>query len=355
MTQVTSAPTTETDILDVLKERPLTFDPFLGKDGHPKLRRCFTEERNPNEHLIAEKVLQWCLETGIINDTKEARDEVIGFQLEKYASRVGPTLGVEQLAILAQFGAFVVLYDDHNDQLHTRDPESEESLRLIEDRACDIAYGSPVRADDDGRCVALADLIKRAKVYAHPSWMKKFAYDWKQFVDSSRWERQMRQDRVVPPLHAFLKMRAGTGAFRICLDFVGMLLPSRGKCEYASCFLLQQMVSYADHQVIWINDIIGVNTDCQDGVEGNIVVALKNSRGLTWDEAVDCAINMVNDEIDGFIALEKEVEYLRGQGELSNGTAEFINCLKSYMRGSMEWSAETDRYKEWRMMAEAEV
>ena len=118
-----------------------------------------------------------------------------------------------------------------------------------------------------------------------------------------------------------------------CFDFAGMYIEG-GRDDFADNVLVGQLEVMANNYICWVNDIYGVDKEIAEDTTSNIVIVLAHEHGLDWAAALGRAIEMCNAELQAFLELER----------LAASCRAYVEALESWMRGNLDWYAETKRY-----------
>jgi len=91
------------------------------------------------------------------------------------------------------------------------------------------------------------------------------------------------------------------------------------------------------------NDIFSVNKESSNHDFHNIVIAVQQEEGLTREEACRRAVDVHDAQVHHFCALETLLPSFGAQ--IDRDLARYCEGMRSWMRGSCDWSAVTPRYK----------
>lgn len=61
----------------------------------------------------------------------------------------------------------------------------------------------------------------------------------------------------------------------------------------------------ANNYISWVNDIYGVDKERVEGTTANLVLVLRHEQALSWDDAIERAIEQCNAELRAFRSLER--------------------------------------------------
>jgi hypothetical protein len=91
----------------------------------------------------------------------------------------------------------------------------------------------------------------------------------------------------------------------------------------------------------WANDLFTYEKEIIQGEVHNLVLVLMNERRLTIAEAVAQTIALHDDEVRRFL---QEVEQLPSFGLDHADVQRYVEMLRCWIRGHLDWAHETGRY-----------
>ncbi|WP_331730507.1 hypothetical protein OHV05_36655 (plasmid) [Kitasatospora sp. NBC_00070] len=96
-----------------------------------------------------------------------------------------------------------------------------------------------------------------------------------------------------------------------------------------------------------VNDILTLGEEASVGAEHNLVMILARERGIPLDEALDLALGRIAERLEDYAAA-KEAFLISSTADRAGShrrALRYASALESLMRGSLDWSLETGRYK----------
>lgn len=94
--------------------------------------------------------------------------------------------------------------------------------------------------------------------------------------------------------------------------------------------------------VCWSNDIISLEKEKARGEVNNLVLVIQHAESLPLQEAIDKASAMVSSAVQVFQHVECALP--PSAPELEEAIHKYLAALKYWMRGNLDWSAQTHRY-----------
>ena len=315
----------------------LTFDPAQAESSGPKLDCPISPELNPHVEAAHASAIRWAIEMGLVTHGPRL-DHLIQARFAWLAARAYPRVDRESLELIADWITFLFFYDDLCDRQEAAEAEYQAELDAAELRLISIAEGIVV-VTKTPLDRAMADIRERVAARASSAWMGRLALHLREYIEGCRWERILRQQGEVPTLATYSKLRLLISAVYPCFDFAGMCIDSRST-RIAENVRVQQLEVMANNYVCWVNDIYGVDKELGEATTSNLVIVLAKEFGLSWEQALAKAIEMCNAELAAFCALEKVMQRLGDEG-----CRAYVDALRSWMRGNLDWYADTGRYE----------
>jgi 5-epi-alpha-selinene synthase len=317
----------------------LAFEPTQGRAARPRLECELAPAINDHVELAHEHTLEWAVDMGLVHAQGTKFDRFRAARFTWLAARSYPNVDREELELISDWITFLFFYDDMCDTQQATNPDYLERLVLAENRLIEVAYGAALRDDDTPLDQALANIRERAAAFVERAWLDRLGAHIEEYIEGCRWERIIRLQGQVPSLATYSKLRLLISAVFPCFDFAGMCIDGK-RTDFADNVLVQQLEVMANNYICWVNDIYGVDKEIGENTTSNIVIVLAHQFGLEWDKALDRAIEMCNAELEAFLALERLLLQLADAD-----CRAYVGALKAWMRGNLDWYAETMRYR----------
>ncbi len=301
----------------------------------------FPTALNPATAAAHRHTGQWAKRFGLVSSANIER-QVATEQFTWLAGRFFPWAPPRELELISDFTSWLFWHDDVCDEtLLGEDPGA--LARRFEALVGTLTRRTHARPDDTFAS-ALADLSERFK-QASPSWgwFNRFVTSVQQYFEGGLWEARNRQRGAVPSWGDFVPMRRFAGGMYIYLDFIELAnqtelpLVARGHAEV--CRLAQMAASVA----CWHNDLFSLDKEIAYGEVHNLAIVLAHERRLDLEAASRMAVDHCNEEVASFIRSAESLPFF-GE-ELSPTLAVYVKSLQSLMRGNLDWSLETQRYR----------
>ncbi len=138
-------------------------------------------------------------------------------------------------------------------------------------------------------------------------------------------------------------MRPLTGGLSIVDELVEIVEGTHLPQEVRDHASVRRLIDASHNVTCWANDVLSLEKELRHGDVNNLVMVLREADGLGLQEAVDRAVAMHDAEVDAFVGLSGR---LPSFGPYVDAKLErYVSSLKARMRGVLDWSHETGRYR----------
>lgn len=265
-------------------------------------------------------------------------------QFSRLAAFAHPRVGTAELALICNWITWLFLHDD----CYCDDGDADEtSLAAFHREVLAVLHGEHApRAGDVSLLHMLVDLRQRMLAWSNPAWLSRFIVSVDRYLQGTRWEAENREQGVVPPLAAYVRMRGYTGAMDSVFDCIELgehLHLGPVIRQHTAIITLEQM---AANCVCWANDIFSVDKELLEHNAHNLVFVLRHEHQLTLADAIEKAVAMHDAELHAFEWAAARLPDFREFGpEKAQQARRYVAGLRSWVRGNAAWSWETPRYK----------
>ncbi|WP_113691966.1 terpene synthase family protein [Amycolatopsis albispora] len=294
-------------------------------------------ECNPHADAATAHLNRWVGEQGLIGRAA-ARERFDRAAFGWFAAITYPTASERDLGLVADWFAWLFLLDDQlDDGVLGRDPERTHQFLgalfgVLEGKGADPAGPSIV--------TSLADLWDRTTETASEAWRRRFVEHVVAGGLAAGWESANRVSGTIPGEADYVEKRRHTGAIYVCFDLIEIAEHLDVPAEVYDSEPFAEAVRAACDVVGWTNDLYSLDKETALGEYHNLVTVVQHARGIGQTEAIGVVAERITRRLREYLAAEplirkrhKEIEpYLAG--------------LRSWMRGNLDWSASTRRYRE---------
>ncbi|GGK91365.1 hypothetical protein Sme01_53700 [Sphaerisporangium melleum] len=298
-------------------------------------------ETNPHAGTAVRHLNQWVAERGLIG-RDSARERFDRADFGWFAAVTYPTASEADLGLVADWFAWLFLLDDQlDDGLLGRDPD--RAGRLMGE-LFDVLEGH--RADPAGPSIvtALDDLWRRATASASPAWRERFISHVVAGGMAACWEAANRTAGAVPGEQDYVANRRHTGAIYVCMDLIEIVEHIDVPAEVYDGDAFARALEAACDVVCWTNDLYSLDKETSVGEYHNLVTVVGRARGLDRAEAIGTVAGMITERLAEYLALEPAVR-AESRGWTPQVEA-YLAGMRSWMRGNLDWSASTRRYRD---------
>ena len=274
--------------------------------------------------------LDWARTMGLAS-VEVANARLTAAKLGQLVARANPYGCVSILQIAADWTTF---FCELADRLETL--PNPETVRTLLDRVFLALTGGP--AVGDALVRAARDLHKRLRSVARVAWLGRFAAKHSELFDAFELESRVRAGEATLDVAAYLALREVTLGIPIEVELShlarGIELPNDDSRD------ARRMVRHASNLIGWASDLFSVAKEEAAGDPNNLVLVLGREHGIDREAAIQHIIRMHDREAD---ALSLAISEAGARGSAALQLHGFVQS--AWVRGHLEWAAETGRYR----------
>jgi len=315
--------------------------PLPDKEHLAALIHCpYPTALNPNAEDAHLHSVEWVRASGLVTQPamfRRLRDS----RMADMVSRFYPGGGQEELRVAAEFVCWAFLLDDSCDESSIgKDPER---WGRILDRYAAVVDGAPLEPGDSPMSRALHEVRGKMIRLASQEGLRHFVEGCFDYFRGVLWEARNRASELTPAMVDFVPNRPAAGAVPPFVALIDTLERIELPPEVYDHPLVKQLRDAAGNAMCWINDILSLDKELQHGDVHNLILVQQQEHGLTLVDAVHRAIALTNAEMSGMLELEKRLPSF-GQ-PLDAELARYVRALWAMIRGTLDWTYESARYK----------
>jgi hypothetical protein len=309
-------------------------------DRFADLHCPFEEAINPATALVHTETAAWAAGHGLAPLARAAQASEIFTWL---VGRFYPAASKEKLRVISDWTTWLFWHDDLCDG--TDVGRSPRKLERIFERYLVILDGTSGLRPGNPFEVALLDLRRRlASAAPSRAWYLRFLNTVQDYLAACVWEAENRARRAPLDVNLFIGMRRQASDMYSYVEFIDWL---RGRCLPLAVRRHRDVVALVDctnNVASWTNDLFSLTKELRDDDVHNLVVAIAAEQGVSLAAATATAVEYTNREMRRFVHTKAR---LRSFGpDLDEEVRDFVAALESLMRGNLDWSRETARYRE---------
>jgi Terpene synthase family 2, C-terminal metal binding len=291
---------------------------------------------NPHAEAVHRQSLDWARRFRLL-DAERDYQHLGGSKIGWLVARAFHNASQEELQIAADWTTLFCLIDDRTEESGL----SPVGLSALFSRLLEAFRTGHARLDDDPFALALVDLRRRMDALASPEWVQGFGERVEEIFTGFAWEAINRAKQLKPEIGNYRVMRETTVGLYPQFEFSTMRdvkLPP----EVLNHPIVRRLQASTSKCVGWANDIFTYEKELAQGEVHNIVAALMSSESLPLEEAVQRACEEHDREVHAFIEAEQK---LPSFGAADDDVQRYVVMLRSWIRGHLDWSVETGRYR----------
>lgn len=300
---------------------------------------------NPHVQAARQHVLAWVQQSGLVQ-RETARQRFIRADFGGFAALTYPYVGVDDLALVSDWFAWLFLVDDQLDdgslgiQPEKAKKVTEDLLAVMESTG---TFGTAfVEASPSAMVASFADLCRRTYPQTQSAWRQRFRSHFASCFAAAYWEAQNRIQGVIPGVDTYIEKRRDTGAIYICLDLIDVVTRIDLPVQIYNHPAFQTLIDTASNVICWSNDIYSLKKEMEHDEYHNLVLILQHQNGSTLQRAIDDACDLTAREMQRFLEAERHIQglFLLYAQDIEI----YVEGIKSWMRGNLDWSSATKRY-----------
>jgi len=309
-------------------------------DRAPSLFCPFPSRVNDHAEDADAHTLEWLADHNLLSGHEY--DHFRGYRCGWLAARAYPNADFDRVIVASDWIGWLCALDNHCDEsgLGARPAQ----LTRVLARLSEILQSDRPRAEvHDGPLEAsFADLLRRMADLSSKAWRTEFAADVEIFFDALVWESTNRAQDTIPSLADYLAMRPRSSAMDHCVDLIALAEELEIAPEVRGSPGLKDLAAKAINAVCWANDLFSLERELAGGSPNNLVLVVQHDRGCSLEEARQSVVDMHDAEVRSFIDLQAQVT---AEAPTGPEVQAYLLGLRCWMRGNLEWSHETARYR----------
>jgi hypothetical protein len=306
----------------------------------PALWCPFQSSMHRDAARVEEGTIRWMKRWGYIESAlEEAQAHASQFGIR--AALVHPAGCPEAIQLVSDLTVWLFLTDDS----YIEEPGFAGALSVTADHAIQsiriLRNPSDMPPAPSRSLLALQDISERLRVLATPEQVDRFVGGMIEFFLAGCYEAICFSRRALPSLANYAPVRDAINCLRsVCFVFIeiagGFELPGAVWCDAR----LQEVVALASRIVSHHHDILSGLRELDHPVPMNLPSVMARELGIPVQEAFARACDMADTHTRTFIDLADRL--IEDQPDPT--VVHYIDGLKCWIRGNLEWSLSTGRY-----------
>jgi len=294
----------------------------------------FASKVHPDASAAHEASVVWARTMGMLPTEQHVR----GAQNAKVgwlAARGFPTATRRGLQLVADWTLLFCMLDDHIERLDAAHAEAYLA------RLLGVLHSEPAIASD-AFDAAMIDIRCRLQAQASAASIARFETAVAGLFDGFATEARDRERGRVPDVTSYLQLREVTVGLHVILTLVeaveDLILPD----HVIDHPVLRRLASRTSNIVGWSNDLFTYEKEIIQGEIHNLVLAIMTERKIPMAEAVAVTVELHDEEVCRFI---QDIELLPSFGAADPAVRRYVEMLRCWVRGHLDWARETGRYQ----------
>lgn len=314
----------------------------------PELYCPFTSDISPYADTVHQGTVDWACGVGLV-EPGPAYKIFLRTNIGRLAGHYHPHARAEDLQLVSDLYAWMFVRDDLCDE--TEIGASPEKLSAWNLRSLDILESRAAVRGDSPFELALENLRDRLLARSPSSvWMRRFVRSVKEHFDSGLWEASNRVRGEVPDLETYVRMLPATGGLLLDSNLIEITNDMHLPSTVVEHSVVRALTIASCNVVIWSNDLFSLEKEIKSGDLHNLVLVLQGEYGLSMQEAIQRVGEMHDSEVALFVDLERSLPSFGTKVDID--LERYVSTLRSRMRGNLDWSYETARYRTAAVLAQ---
>jgi hypothetical protein len=290
-------------------------------------------------------VQEWVVASGLVVSPR-ARDRFRRTAPGDLAARVyASAIDGDRLETATMWIAWLFLIDDQFDEGETgKDPLLiRQRLSPWADMAAVMATGTAADQGAEARRPLLAALgdIWRRLAHMSASWREAFASHYTEYLRGCEWEAGNRLAGRIPSRSEFARKRREAGAIWPSLDLLEYVTAEPMSASYRGDPLLTAIRTACADVVCWTDDLLTAEKERAHGDVHNLAFVLECATGCDERKALEMVAELIAARLSDFEELRSQ---LPAAGLADGMLTGYVEGLRHWMRGHLEWGLHTMRY-----------
>jgi len=295
--------------------------------------------------------------TKAIEDLEEARLENLrkyfseeqlqkfrSYEFGEFIARVYSHASVERAGLIYDMIVWLWLIDDLFDKSDVgKDKDASVNLQKL---AMQLTWNEPIEDDYGypGLVGYSQPMYRRFQELASYELFRRYAFTMQEYILAMGWQVEYRTSNTFPDVPSYKRMRRYTGAQYPSFVLNEFAIEQEVPLEVRENYVIKKMVNIATDMISWANDVASLRAEIKDKEFFNLVLLIYlNEKPATLQEALDGAIELINDHERRILSLQDKLPHLSAQKY--NGVAIlYIDCILKWVRGNYDWSLTCGRY-----------
>lgn len=294
---------------------------------------------NPHVEELQQRTIAWADRFQLLPDARAYQR----FQAGKFwilVARCYPNAAIDDLAIVAYWDTWGFYLDDITDDGPMgRNPQQ---LAPIFADLLTILRGGSVQ-DRTPLFLSFGEVCDLIKAQTTPQWQAHFVETMTDCFSAYLWEATNRANGAIPTIQSFIPNRRLTSGLPSHLDLADITEHIVLEPSVLQHPQVLELTTLANDSICLANDVFSLAKEQDSQDFHNMVMLVAYYDHCSIQSATEQVVEMHNAKVRSYLALE---EQLPDFGATVNGELKkYVGILRSWMRGNLDWSQDTGRYR----------
>jgi len=307
----------------------------------PLLSYPFEAAVSPYAEEVDERTFQWGSTYGIFDSLGGDAERYRGTRVGWLVGRTSPRSSPVGLQLLADWQTWLFAFDDGFCDESATGERPELLIQAMTRYLGVIEEPGQHRLGGDPFGVALAELGDRIRKSATPVQVARFVHAVTGYFLAQCWEASNRSLHRPPEVAEYVHMRRHGGAVPTCLSLIDVAGGFRLAAAEFSDPRVMSLSDQATNIACWANDILSYPKErSRSRAVHSLPVVLSRQLGIGEQESLERVAAMHDREVESYVTHEGSV-----REHASAQLHRYLDDLRFWMRGNLDWSLETQRYR----------
>ncbi|MDD1605484.1 MAG: hypothetical protein LUP96_02130 [Methylococcaceae bacterium] len=305
----------------------------------PTIYCPFPSAINSHVDALQQHTLDWVQQFKLISNDIDWH-HLKKSQFHRLAARAYPNTSLDRLAIIADWNIWLFILDDQCDEWGFG--KHPEQLAILHNRCLEILSGAMPNIEDVALVHAIYNIRTRIEKLMPLSWVIRFIQSVAEYFEAIKWEAENRQKDIWPDVETYIRMRPYTGGLLTDIDLIelseSIFFPLVIRKHPCIC----ELIEITNNVVCWSNDIISLPKENKHHDRHNLVLIFRHYQAINLQTAIEQVNQMIENAVYRFIELEQSLSH--SETKNNEDVSRLIGIMRSWMRGNLDWSLESERY-----------
>ena len=290
---------------------------------------------NPNYETVKVELMAWAERCGFFTEEKDK----LKFNKADFTflgALCYPDLAPKDLLLSVKWLTFLFYHDDRFDNKKSKLSSDIPTITKTNEDLLSILKGNEPndRIKSDPLAISAKEIAERS--YDSGFFIERV----RQYFEATVMEAELRETPRKQTVEQFLPIRQYVGAVYTTFEMGLIASNAHLTKDVRGELKLIEMARHANNSVCEANDIYSLRKEMTQG-STNLIFIKHETDKMTWEASVEYVKNLHNDDVKDLLEIERTLpDNLKRIGNV----IKYIQIMKSWVIGNIEWSQRTGRY-----------